>query len=155
VEIPDVRYARSGELSIAYQVLGNGPIDLIFAPFMISTVFTRYVPLVEDFYRRLAAFSRLILFDKRGLGASDRPSEPTTLEAQMDDVRAVLDEVASERAVLFGSGHGGQMCALFAATHPERTSALILFNTVAGPGTPPAHSELPGERRALCNDPRA
>ena len=140
MEIADVRYARSGALSIAYQVLGDGPIDLVFAPFMVSTVFTRYVPLIEDFYQRLAAFSRLILFDKRGLGASDRPSEPPTLEAQMDDLRAVLDEVGSEQAVLFGSGHGGQMCVLFAATHPERTSALILFNTWPRlPGTPDEH----------------
>lgn len=129
MEVPDVRYARSGDLSIAYELLGDGPVDLVFAPFMLSTVFTRYVPLVEGFYQRLAAFSRLILFDKRGTGASDRPGAPPTLEAQMDDLRAVLDDVGSERAALFGSGHGGQMCALFAATHPERTAALVLYNT--------------------------
>jgi pimeloyl-ACP methyl ester carboxylesterase len=76
MEIPDVRYARSGNVAIAYEVLGHGPIDLVFAPFMLSAVFTRYVPLVEDFYQRLAAFSRLILFDKRGTGASDRPGMP-------------------------------------------------------------------------------
>ncbi|MGH3142534.1 MAG: alpha/beta fold hydrolase, partial [Gaiellales bacterium] len=140
MEIPDVRYARSGNVAIAYEVLGDGPIDLVYAPFMLSAVFTRYVPLVEDFYQRLAAFSRLILFDKRGTGASDRPGMPPTLEAQMDDVRAVLDDLGSERAVLFGTGHGGQMCALFAATYPERTTALILFNTWPKlPGTPEEH----------------
>ncbi|HET9323322.1 MAG TPA: adenylate/guanylate cyclase domain-containing protein [Gaiellaceae bacterium] len=143
MEIADVRYTRSGDLSIAYQVLGHGPVDLVFVPFFLSTVFARYVPLVADFFDRLAVFSRLILFDKRGTGASDRPRTPPTLESQMDDVRAVLDAVGSERAALFGAGHGGQMCALFAATYPDRTSALILYNTWARlPGTPEEHLEL-------------
>jgi pimeloyl-ACP methyl ester carboxylesterase len=143
VEIPDVQYARSGDLSIAYQVMGEGPVDLVFVPFVVSTVFARYVPLVASFFERLAAFSRLILFDKRGTGASDRPRTPPTLESQMDDVRAVLDAVGSEQAALFGSGHGGQMCALFAATYPERTSALILFNTWARlPGTAEEHRNV-------------
>jgi class 3 adenylate cyclase len=143
MEIPNVEYARSGDLSIAYQVLGEGPIDLVFAPFFLSTVFARYVPLIEGFFERLATFSRLILFDKRGTGASDRPRTPPTLEAQMDDVRAVLDAAGSGQAALFGSGHGGQMCALFAATYPERTSALILYNTWARlPGTAAEHREL-------------
>ena len=147
MEVPDVRYARSGDVSIAYQVLGEGPIDLVFAPFMLSAVFSRYVPLVEDFFQRLAAFSRLVLFDKRGTGASDRPATPPTLEAQMDDVRAVLDAVGCERAALFGSGHGGQMCALFAATYPERTSALILYNT--WPRLPGTREEHQADRRMV------
>ena len=147
MEVPDVRYARSGDYAIAYQVLGDGPVDLAFAPFMLSAMFTRYVPLAEGFYQRLAAFSRLILFDKRGTGASDRPPTPPTLEAQMDDVRAVLDAVGSERAALFGSGHGGQMCALFAATYPERTSALILYNT--WPRLPGTRKEHEADRRMI------
>jgi class 3 adenylate cyclase len=143
VQIPEVEYARSGDLSIAYQVIGDGPVDLVFAPFLLSTVFARYVPLIERFFQRLASFSRLILLDKRGTGASDRPRTPPTLEAQMDDVRAVLDAVGSERAALFGGGHGGQMCALFAATYPERTSALILYNTWARlPGSAEEHAEV-------------
>src|SRR5437867_4433370 len=125
---------------IAYQVVGDGPIDLAFVPFAISTVFTWQHPLFATFYKRLASFSRLILFDKRGTGASDRPRTPPTLEAQMDDVRAVLDAVGSEQAALFGAGHGGQMAALFAATYPERTVALVLYSTFARlPGTADEH----------------
>jgi pimeloyl-ACP methyl ester carboxylesterase len=93
-----VQYARSGDLSIAYQVVGHGPIDLVFVPFVISTVFSLQHPPFATFYERLASFSRLILFDKRGTGASDRPRTPPTLEAQMDEVRAVLDAVGSEQA---------------------------------------------------------
>jgi pimeloyl-ACP methyl ester carboxylesterase len=143
VEAPDVRYARSGGLSIAYQVVGDGPIDLVFVPFLISTVFTWQHPLFVTFYKRLASFSRLILLDNRGTGASDRPRTPPTLEAQMDDVRAVLDEVGSEQAALFGGAHGGQMCALFAATYPERTSALVLYNAWSRlPGTDEEHRRM-------------
>ena len=127
---PDVRYAQSGDAAIAYYVLGDGPRDLIFAPFMISAVFAwELLPVFRDFSARLSSFSRLILFDRRGIGASDRPRTRPTLEAHMEDVRAVLDAVGSEQAVLFGSGHGGQMCALFAATYPERTVALVLYGT--------------------------
>jgi pimeloyl-ACP methyl ester carboxylesterase len=86
VEPPDVEYARSGDLSIAYQVVGDGPIDLVFVPFLISPVCSWMHPLFGSFYERLASFSRLILFDKRGTGTSDRPRTPPTLEAQMDDV---------------------------------------------------------------------
>jgi class 3 adenylate cyclase/pimeloyl-ACP methyl ester carboxylesterase len=140
VEPPEVCYARSGDLSIAYQVAGAGPIDLVFVPFLISSVFSWIHPLFASFYQHLASFSRLILLDKRGIGASDRPRTPPTLEAQMDDVRAVLDAVGSERAALFGSGHGGLMCSLFAATYPERTSALILYDPFARvPGTTEDH----------------
>jgi class 3 adenylate cyclase len=128
VEPPAVEYARSGDVSIAYHVLGEGPIDLVFTTLFISTVFSAEHEPFATFYRRLASFSRLILFDKRGTGASDRPRTAPTLEAQMDDVRAVLDAVGSQQAALFGAGHGGLMCALFAATYPERTSALILYN---------------------------
>jgi pimeloyl-ACP methyl ester carboxylesterase len=130
VDSPDVRYAQSGDAAIAYYVLGEGPRDLVFAPFMISAVFAwELLPVFRDFSSRLSSFSRLILFDRRGFGASDRPRTRPTLEAHMEDVRAVLDAVGSEQAVLFGSGHGGQMCALFAATYPERTAALVLYAT--------------------------
>ena len=148
MEPPEIEYAPSGDLSIAYQVVGEGPIDLVFAPLMISTVFSWQHPVYTDFYRRLASFSRLILFDKRGTGASDRPRTPPTLEAQMDDVRAVLDAVGSEQAALFGTGHGGVMCALFAATYPERTSALVLYNPWRQlPGTPDEHRAMIREHR--------
>ena len=140
MEPPEVQYAQSGDVSIAYQVVGEGPVDLVFVPFMISPVFSWLHPLFATFYERLASFSRLILFDKRGIGASDRPRTPPTLEVQMDDVRAVLDAVGAERAALFGSGHGGLMCSLFAATYPERTSALVVYNPFARlPGTVEEH----------------
>lgn len=103
VEPRVVEYARSGDLSIAYQVMGDGPVDLVFVPFLISAVFSSEYEPFSTFYERLASFSRLILFDKRGTGASDRPRTPPTLEAQMDDVRAVLDAVGSEQTALFGN----------------------------------------------------
>jgi class 3 adenylate cyclase len=127
VNVPDTRYTRSGDVHIAYQVVGDGPPDLVFAPFLLSMVFAWLHPLFVDFFERLASFSRLILFDKRGTGASDRPRTLPSLEAQMDDVRAVLDAVGSEQAALFGAGHGAAVCALFAATYPERTSRLVLW----------------------------
>jgi class 3 adenylate cyclase len=135
---PDVRYVRSGEISIAYQVLGDGPIDLVFVPFLASFRHAWQQPLFARFLERLASFSRLILFDKRGTGLSDRPPV-LTLEAQMDDIRAVLDAVGSERAALLGAAQGGQLCALFAATYPDRTRALVLYNPHASPADmPPA-----------------
>ena len=149
---PDVRYAQSGEAAIAYYVVGDGPRDLVFAPFMISPVFAwELLPLFRDFCARLASFSRVILFDRRGIGASDRPRTRPTLEAHMEDVRVVLDAVGSEQAVLFGSGHGGQMCALFAATYPERTAALVLYATrERAPGTEEEHrAELRRIRQAF------
>jgi class 3 adenylate cyclase len=147
-EPPVVEYARSGELSIAYRVLGRGPLDLVVVPFAISSIFASDFEPFSRFFARLASFSRLVLFDKRGIGASDRPRTPPTLEAQMDDVRAVLDAVGSEQAALFGSGHGSQMCALFAATYPERTRALVLYNPWPSfPGTPDDHRRLIGRIR--------
>jgi class 3 adenylate cyclase len=130
VEPPEIHYARSGDVAIAYQVVGHGPVDLVYVPLNLSIAVSWDQPVVAEFYERLATFSRLILLDKRGTGISDRPRALPTLESQMDDVRAVLDAVGSEQAVLFGGMHGAQMCALFAATYPERTSALILYNAV-------------------------
>jgi class 3 adenylate cyclase len=130
LETPDVRYARSGDVSIAYQVVGEGPVDLIFVPFMINLVWAWEQPLFSDFCRRLAGFSRLILFDKRGTGLSDRPRDLPGFETRMDDIRAVMDDAGSERAALLGAGSpGGQLCAVFAATYPERVVALALHNT--------------------------
>ena len=135
-EIPDVRYARSGDVAIAYQVLGDGPVDLVFVPFFANIRWAWELPMFARFLERLASFSRLILFDKRGTGLSDRP-RTLTLESQMDDLRAVLDEVDSERAALLGAIQGSQLCALFAATYPERTEALILYHPHAAPSDLP------------------
>lgn len=133
---PPIEYVRTGGVSIAYQVMGSGPVDLVYVPLNLSIAVGWEQPIVAQFYERLASFSRLILLDKRGTGISDRPRAPLTLEAQMDDVRAVLDAVGSEQAALLGGAHGAQMCALFAATYPERSSALILWNARARfPGT--------------------
>ena len=127
MDMPDVHYARSGDVAIAYQVLGDGPIDLVFVPFLENLYATWQYPPFVDFYKRLSEFSRLILLDKRGSGLSDRPRGVPTLEMQMDDVRAVLDEVRSKRVALFGAFQGAQMCTLFAATYPERVRALALY----------------------------
>ena len=130
--VPETRYARSGEMSIAYQVVGDGPIDLIYVPGWVSHVeYGWEQPLVARFFRRLASFSRLILFDKRGTGLSDQTSDLPTLEQRMDDVRAVMEAVGSERAAVFGMSEGGNMAMLFAATYPERTLGLITFGVFA------------------------
>jgi pimeloyl-ACP methyl ester carboxylesterase len=131
---PETQYARSGDVNIAYQVVGEGPRDLIYVPGWVSNIELMWEePALAHFLERLASFSRLILFDKRGTGLSDRVSndELPTLEQRMDDVRAVLDEVGSERAALFGHSEGGNMCVLFAATYPERTEALITLGCFA------------------------
>jgi pimeloyl-ACP methyl ester carboxylesterase len=131
---PKVRYARSGEVNIAYQVLGEGPIDLVYVMGWVSHLEAFWMdPAQERFFRRLASFSRLILFDKRGTGLSDRVAinQLPTLEERMDDVRAVMDAVGSKQAALFGVSEGGPMCALFSATYPQRTSALIMYGSYA------------------------
>ena len=131
-EQPETRYAKSGKIHIAYQVIGQGPIDLVFVPGFVSNVEANWhSPIREKFFRRLASFSRLILFDKRGTGLSDRSSQLFTLEQRMDDVRAVMDAVGSERAAIFGISEGGPMSILFAATYPDRTHALVMYGTYA------------------------
>ena len=131
---PETMYARSGEVNIAYQVVGDAPLDLVFVMGWVSHMeyFWRE-PSFARFLRRLSSFSRLILFDKRGTGLSDRVpiNRLPTLEQRMDDVRAVLDAVGSERAALCGVSEGGPMCSLFAATYPEKTSALVMIGTYA------------------------
>jgi pimeloyl-ACP methyl ester carboxylesterase len=125
---PLTRYARSGDVSIAYQVLGDGPFDIVFVPPMVSNVELGWdVPNVHTFLERLASFSRLIHFDKRGTGMSDRVVGAPTLETRMDDVRAVMDAAGSERAALVGWSEGVAMSCLFAATYPERAWALVLY----------------------------
>jgi class 3 adenylate cyclase/pimeloyl-ACP methyl ester carboxylesterase len=129
---PETRYARSGDVNIAYQVIGDGPIDLVFAPGFVSNVELGWtMPGRGDFLRALASFSRVIQFDKRGTGMSDRVRDLPDLETRMDDVRAVMDAARSERAALFGVDTGGTMSVLFAATYPERTSALVLCGASA------------------------
>jgi pimeloyl-ACP methyl ester carboxylesterase len=128
----EIRYARSGDVNIAYQVVGEGPIDVVLVPGFISHLELDWEdPRSAHFLSRLASFSRLIRFDKRGTGLSDRPGGLPDLETRMDDVRAVLDTVGSERTVLFGYSEGGPMSILFAGTYPERTSALVLYGTYA------------------------
>ena len=130
--VPETRYAKSGEVHIAYQVVGNGPPDLVLVPGWVSHVeYAWEEPSFSRFLQRLASFSRLILLDRRGTGLSDRVADLPTLEQRMDDVRAVMDAAGSERAALFGISEGGPMCMMFAATYPERTSALILYGTFA------------------------
>jgi len=132
---PETQYAKTTEgVHIAYQVLGEGPVDLAYVPGVVSHLeFAWQHAAVARYYRRLATFSRLILIDRRGTGMSDRVPERElpTLEMRMDDVRAVLDAVDSRRAALFGEFDGGAMCALFAATYPDRTVALILAGAEA------------------------
>jgi pimeloyl-ACP methyl ester carboxylesterase len=133
----ETRYAKSGDVHIAYQVVGDGPVDLVFVPGWITHVELAWEdPLEAAFRRRLASFSRLILFDKRGTGLSDRVpvDQLPILEERMDDVRAVMDAAGSERAALMGVSEGGAMSALFAATYPERTAALILYGSFARAG---------------------
>jgi class 3 adenylate cyclase len=132
VDVPETRYALSGDVSIAYQVVGEGPFDLVYTPPFVSHVeLTWDVPSLAAYFRRLASFSRLILFDKRGTGMSDRVGSLPTLETRMDDVRAVMDAAGSERAAIVGVSQGGPMAVLFAATYPNRAWALVLEGTYA------------------------
>ena len=132
MEVPATRYAKSGDVHIAYQVLGSGPLDLVFVPGFVSNIEALWsAPMRAAFFRRLASFARLILFDKRGTGMSDRTSQLFSLEQRMEDVHAVMDAAGSERAVLFGLSEGGPMSLVFGASYPQRTSALILYGSYA------------------------
>lgn len=129
---PETKYARSNNINIAYQVVGNGPIDIVYIPGWVSNIDMMWVnPMLSGFLSGLAKFSRLILFDKRGTGLSDRITELSTLEERMDDIRVVMEAVGSERAVLFGHSEGGAASVLFAATYPQHTRALITFGSYA------------------------
>jgi pimeloyl-ACP methyl ester carboxylesterase len=129
------KYAKAGDVHIAYQVVGDGPIDLVVVPGWVTHLEVQYweEPSIARFFERLASFARLILFDKRGTGLSDRVARNAlpTLEQRMEDVHAVMDAAGSRKAALFGISEGGPMCALFAATYPERTSALLMSGCYA------------------------
>jgi class 3 adenylate cyclase len=124
-EVPTTHYVKSDDVYIAYQVFGEGSLDLIFVPGFVSNIEAMWPS------RRLASFCRVIIFDKRGTGMSDRSSQIFTLEQRMHDVQSILNEVGSERAALFGISEGGPMSLLYAATYPERTSALVLYGAYA------------------------
>lgn len=131
-DLPTTRYARAGEAHIAYQVVGRSSPDLIMVPGWVSHVeFMWEVPMIASFMRRLAAFSRLIIIDRRGTGLSDPVLQMPTLEERVDEIRAVMDDAGSVRATLLGISEGGPLCALFAAACPARTDGLILYGTFA------------------------
>ena len=130
--LPETKYAKSGEVNIAYQVTGEGSFDLVLVPGWVSHIeYAWEQPLYAKFLHRLASFCRLIILDRRGTGLSDPVGQLPTLEQRMDDIRAVMDAVGSERATLFGISEGGPMCTLFAATYPQRTASLVLYGTFA------------------------
>ena len=130
--VSEVRYARSGDVNIAYRVAGDGPVDVVLVPGTTSHVeFVMDVPGLGALVEQLSSFSRLIFFDKRGTGLSDAVDPGTPLEVRMDDVRAVMDAAGAERAAVMGVSEGGPMSILFAATFPERTWALVLYGTLA------------------------
>lgn len=131
-DVPATQYVKSDDIHIAYQVLGNGPLDVVFVPGFVSNVEGSWAsPDRARFFHRLTSFCRLILFDKRGTGMSDRSSQIFTLEQRMHDLHAILDAVGSKRAALFGLSEGGPMSILFAATYPARTKALVLYGAYA------------------------
>jgi pimeloyl-ACP methyl ester carboxylesterase len=130
--LPETRYALSGDVNIAYQTMGDGPVDIIMVPGFISHVeFMHEMAGYTAFLRRLSTFARVVTFDKRGQGLSDRISGAPSLEQRMDDVRAVMDDIGSPRAVIVGFSEGAAMSVLFAATYPERVAQLVLFGGFA------------------------
>jgi pimeloyl-ACP methyl ester carboxylesterase/class 3 adenylate cyclase len=153
VQIPETRYANAPDgTSIAYQVIGDGPVDLVYASGIWSNVELMWEePRWAHFLERLAKFSRLILFDMRGVGLSDRGSEPPVLELQRDDVGAVMDAAGSADAIVFGGARAATMAMLFAATHPDRTKALVLYAPVAKTVTTPdfPYGKTPEEQRVF------
>lgn len=139
MERPPTRYARNGDVNIAYEAFGDGPRDIVIVHGYISHLDLQWdSPLYRHFIERLAAFARVIVFDKRGVGLSDGVDQLPTLEQRMEDVGVVMDAAGSKRAVLLGLSEGGMMCVLFAAAHPERTESLVLF------GSMPRSTEAPG-----------
>ncbi|MGH2936264.1 MAG: alpha/beta fold hydrolase [Gaiellaceae bacterium] len=147
-DVPEARYARSGDTSIAYATVGEGPFDVVFiSGWVLSNFAIAWEGPAAEFYRRMASFCRLILFDKRGTGLSDRAVGLPDFETRMDDVRAVMDEVGSQRAAIMGVSEGGPMAALFAATHPDRTAASVLYGTGASWKRAPDYPWAPTEER--------
>ena len=132
MDVPETEYAMSGDVHIAYQRFGRGPIDLVFVPGWASHIDLAWEdPIVRRFLERLGSFARVVWFDKRGTGLSDRVADLPILEVRVDDVRAVMDAVGLRQAAVMGISEGGSMSALFAATYPERTNALVLFGAFA------------------------
>jgi len=132
MEFPKTNYTMSGDVSIAYQVWGDGPIDIVMVPVMVNHL--EHLLELDDyvqFMNRLSSFSRVITFDKRGQGMSDYPGIQNSLENRVDDIRAVMDATKSDKAVIFGSSEGGPMSILFSVTYPERVSALVLYGSFA------------------------
>jgi class 3 adenylate cyclase len=145
----ETRYARSGEIGIAYQAFGEGEMDLVLAfPFLSHLDLMWESPAMARFLRRLGSFARVLVFDRRGVGLSDPVAGAPTLEERMDDVRAVMDAAGSERAALLGMSEGATMCMLFAATYPERTSALVLWGAMARSTAAPDYPWAP-EKEAV------
>ncbi len=139
MDAPETRYVtRADGVNIAYQVVGDGPPDLVFVPGWFSNLDLFWqLPASRRFFERLTSFCRLIILDKRGTGLSDPIDEAATLEVRMDDLHAVMDAAGSERAVICGYSEGGAMAALFAATYPERISKLLLLNALMSPAGSP------------------
>ena len=128
---PEIRYARSGDVNVAYTVVGDGPFDVVFiSGWVLSNLEGGWDGPARQFYESMASFCRLILFDKRGTGLSDRIAGIPDLQTRMDDVRAVMDAAGSERAAIVGVSEGGPMAVLFAASHPERVAGLVLYGTM-------------------------
>jgi class 3 adenylate cyclase len=129
MDVPDIRYARSGDVSIAYQLVGDAPLDLVVVRGSLAQLDSAWdQPLFVRHVEELASFARVLLFDKRGMGLSDRVRSVPTLEARMDDVRAVMDAASMESAAFFAAHEGARLAILFAATYPERTTGLVLFD---------------------------
>jgi pimeloyl-ACP methyl ester carboxylesterase len=151
--MPVTRYAKSGDVHIAYQVFGSGPIDLVFVPGFVSHIENYWDhPDLARWLLRLSSFARVAMFDKRGTGLSDRVAEAPSLDQRMDDARAVMDAAGMERAALLGVSEGGPLATLFAATYPQRCQALDV-----PPGLPPRACRLssnisvkPGAAAAVC-----
>jgi pimeloyl-ACP methyl ester carboxylesterase/DNA-binding CsgD family transcriptional regulator len=138
---PDTRYARSGPVSVAYQVVGEGAVDLVLVPGFVSHVEVMWEePRFARFLTRLSSFARLVVFDKRGTGMSDPVANPPSIDERMEDIGAVMDAVGSDRAAIFGISEGGTLSLLFAEAHPERTRAVVLYGSwarrLAGPDYP-------------------
>src|SRR5579864_4004635 len=132
MDIPETKYAKSGPVHVAYQVFGKGSLDLVLVPGWVSHIeYAWEDPSYVHFLERLASFARVLWFDKRGTGLSDRVRGVPTLEQRVDDVRAVMDAAGFSKASLFGNSEGGSMTILFAATYPNRTEHLILYGAFA------------------------
>jgi pimeloyl-ACP methyl ester carboxylesterase len=156
VDVTDVRYARSGDLSIAYQVVGDGPVDLVLLPFLSNLYTLWQAPKFAEFGNKLAGGRRLILVNPRGVGLSDRP-RGFTVESRMDGLRAVMDEVGSDRPVLVGIAEAAATCAVFAAANPDRVERLILYDPYArnvrgSQERDEALASLPGQRERWAGE---